>query len=73
MLCGKSSCLVGVGHRAYDRETQLARRQRSHGDISPAARLSVGIKQLITADRIDNFRRAGDQMVDGIGIVLTPP
>jgi hypothetical protein len=32
----------------------------------------IGVEQFVTADRFNSIRRAGDQMIDGVGVTLAP-
>ena len=61
-----------VGQRADDGEVERVRRVRPERHEAAAARLAVGVEQLVAADRLDRIRRAGDQMVDRVRVALAP-
>ena len=67
------SASARIGHRAGDGE---AKATSSGGvrsaTIGAAAGSAVGVEQLVAADRLDGVGRAGDEMVDGLGIALAP-
>ena len=61
-----------IGQRADDGEAEAGRRAGAQRDVPAAARLPVGVEQLVAADRLDRVGRAGDQMIDRVGIALAP-
>ena len=64
-----------IGHRTGDGETEFVHGPCAKSHIAPMgvmSRLPIKVEQFVATDRLDRIRRAGREMIDGVGIMLAP-
>src|ERR1019366_1178088 len=69
---GKLFRSVRICHRTGGGETERAHQPRPKRQIGPLPGLPIGVEQLVATECIDRFRRACNEMIDSVGVMLAP-